>query len=348
MKPHGGNIYDFASPESLIDFSSNINPYGPPDDAVNAAKEAIASIRKYPDTGQTEIRKAFSDWLGAPSEGLVFGNGASELIAAVCSALRPKRILIVAPTFAEYAECAERLGIPVVVFPMHSENAFAFPVDEIKRSFAPGDLVIACQPNNPTGRAWEKGELTELAETARERGGWMMVDECFINLTCPQAFSCIGMLDFGNIVVLRAVTKDFSAPGLRVGFIAATPQFSAAVRSQIQPWPLNCVGEAFAVACARSPQPFLRDSAHRISIERERLATGLERLGFNPFPSVVNYILVQSKQSSVETLYRELLEKSLLIRRCGNFRQLGDAYFRVAVRCEADNEKLLSTLAMLS
>ena len=341
---HGGNIHDFPSRE-LLDFSSNINPAGPPEYAMTAAADALRHVGRYPDARHSAIREAFSRWLGVPRGGLVFGNGASELIRAVITALKPARILVTPPTFSEYESCAMSLGIPAVGVPSFAANVFAFDVEGIRKFFSRGDLLVICQPNNPTGVAWTEDELRELAGLCSASGGYMMADECFINLAHPSLPSCIGMTDEGRVIVLRALTKDFAAPGLRVGFIAAREDVANSVREQIQPWPLNCVGEAFAIACAENPEPYLRNSAIEISALRDVLSSGVTALGFSPNPSSANFILVRSDEVNASDLYDLLLARSILIRRCANFPTLDDSYFRVAVRSEEDNAALLSGLS---
>jgi threonine-phosphate decarboxylase len=340
---HGGNIYDFDSPGEMIDFSSNINPYGPPAHAIEAAKDAISLIRKYPDTSQRAVRTAFSVWLGVSPEEIVFGNGASELLSAAVEALRPRRVITTEPAFVDYTECARRHGVPAVGIPMSAAENFAFPLDGIEKIFSEGDLLIACQPNNPTGRAWTEEELRRLMETARLRSGWLLVDECFVNLTHPRAFSCVPYAG-GGVIVLRAVTKDFSAPGLRIGFAISDAPTVGRLRGAMQPWPLNCVGEAFAVACASCPEPFLSESAQKIAPERARLTAGLETLGYRPYNSTVNFILVESR-TPASSLYERLQKKRILIRRCSNFQGLDDFYFRIAVRDAPDNDALLEALS---
>lgn len=348
MSLHGGNVYDYepsGKNGGILDFSSNINPYGPPARALAAAKAALASIKKYPDTKQTLIRGAFAKWLGVSEAALVFGNGASELIFASLLALSPRRVLVASPTFAEYETCAARLGIELVRFDTHVRDCFSFPMGYIGDIFSPGDLIIACQPNNPTGRSWSADELRSLARLSEERGGWLMADECFINLTEPPAASCLAMTPGGRVLVLRAVTKDFSAPGLRVGFIAASPDVAARIRRELQPWPLNCVGEAFAVACAGDPEPFLTESRKKIAWQRTFLTERLCAMDFEPFAAAANYILVKSARLSGGELQGRLLKHGILIRRCRNFPSLDDSYFRIAVRDEIDNRKLLLALA---
>jgi len=347
MSLHGGNIYDFKRGQEceILDFSSNINPLGPPPEALAAARNALSLINRYPDAKQARIREAFAKWLDVGAESLVFGNGASELIPAVYRALGAKRVLVVSPTFAEYEVCAARLGIEVVRFKTEPGNNFAFPMDEINSAFSSGDLLISCQPNNPTGRAWGAGECAALVDLAAERGGWLMADECFINLADPSCPSLLPALSRGRVVVLRAVTKDFSAPGLRIGFTASPPCIAARIRDELQPWPLNCVGEEFAIACARHNTPFLPLSRAYISAERERLTEGIARHGYEPFPSAANFILVRSMERSGEAIQTALLQHRILIRRCFNFIALDDFYFRVAVRNKKDNDKLLHAVA---
>ncbi|MDR1516290.1 MAG: aminotransferase class I/II-fold pyridoxal phosphate-dependent enzyme [Synergistaceae bacterium] len=343
MKGHGGNIYDFTRPDDIIDFSSNINQYGPPKHALEAAADALSLVRRYPDTNQREVREAFSGWLGRPPGEIVFAGGASDLFSAIMTALRPRRVMVIQPTFADYAICARRCDIPVVPVPTSPHDNFAFPMEEIEKNFMDGDLFIACQPNNPTGRAWTEAELRSVVGLAQSRGGWLLADECFLNLTYPKAFSCLPFM--GGVIVVRAITKDFSAPGLRVGFAISDAGTIKKIREALQPWPLNCVGEAFAVACASSPEPFLEESAQKIASERARLVRGLKTLGYRPYNSSVNFILAESRRVSANELYERLQAKRLLIRRCANFPGLDDSFFRIAVRLPEDNDALLCALA---
>ncbi|MDR3279366.1 MAG: aminotransferase class I/II-fold pyridoxal phosphate-dependent enzyme [Synergistaceae bacterium] len=343
---HGGNIYDFAA-SAPVDFSSNINPFGPPEYALSAARDAITSLARYPDSSQRAIAGAFSAWLGVGADELVFGNGASDLINAVMAALAPSRVVVAYPTFSEYMSSARAMRVPVAGFPSFPERGFAFDVRGMEKTVTAGDMLITCQPNNPTGVVWTADELARLAGACTERGAFLLADECFINLTSPRSPSCLGMIRDFNVVVLRALTKDFSAPGLRVGFAVARPDVVRAIRERLQPWPLNCVGEAFAIACARNPEPFLSESASRLALLRESLSRGLSELGFVPNPGNANFILARGDGVSAGELYDRLLERSLLIRRCANFETLSGEYFRVAVKRAGDNESLLSGLASI-
>jgi threonine-phosphate decarboxylase len=344
---HGGNAYDFAI-SGLIDFSSNINPFGPPDYALSAAGEALARINRYPDARQTGIRRSFSAWLGVDAEKLAFGNGASDLIPAIFAALAPSRVIVTHPTFAEYEFRARSAGLPVLGIPSDPLRGFGFDIDGIEKILSRGDLLVICQPNNPTGSAWSSEEISRAAEVCRAVGGYLLADECFINLSHPRLPSCIPLTERRNAVVLRAITKDFSAPGLRVGFTVSHPDIARAIRENLQTWPLNCVGEAFAAACAGNPEPFLGTSAIEIAALREKLFQDLRGLGFVPNPGHANFLLVRSERESAERIFERALKRSVLIRKCENFPTLDGRYFRVAVKLGRDNALLLSTLASIA
>jgi threonine-phosphate decarboxylase len=346
MNGHGGNADDFAIP-GLIDFSSNINPFGPPDYALSAARESLARINRYPDAGQTGIRRSFSAWLGVGFENLVFGNGASDLIPAIFAAFAPSRVIVSYPTFSEYELRARSAGLPVLGVPSDPLRGFGFDVDGIEKILGRGDLLVICQPNNPTGVAWKREEISRLAEACERVGGYLLADECFINLSHPRLPSCIPLTERRNAVVLRAVTKDFSAPGLRVGFTVSHPDVARGIRENLQTWPLNCVGEAFAAACAGNPEPFLETSALKIAALREKLFSDLSASGFAPNAGRANFLIVRSDRENAGRIFERALKRSVLIRKCENFPTLDGRYFRVAVKLGRDNASLLSALASI-
>jgi threonine-phosphate decarboxylase len=344
---HGGNVDDFGI-SGLIDFSSNINPFGPPDYALSAARESLALINRYPDARQTGIRCSFSAWLGVDAEKLVFGNGACDLIPVIFAALAPSRVIVTHPTFSEYEFRARSAGLSVLGVPSDPLRGFGFDINGIEKILRRGDLLAICQPNNPTGAAWGEEEISRAAEACRAVGGYLLADECFINLSYPRLPSCIPLTERRNAVVLRAITKDFSAPGLRVGFTISHPDVARAIREHLQTWPLNCVGESFAVACAANPEPFLGASARDISVLREKLFTDLRDLGFAPNPGHANFLLVRSDRESAGRIFERALKRSVLIRKCDNFPTLDGRYFRAAVKLGRDNALLLSALASIA
>lgn len=347
MNLHGGRIHDHADKERFLDFSANINPYGPPRQALKAAARALSEgTRHYPDPDQRELRSALQDWLNVPGDHFAAGNGASDLILRTFLALRPKRMLTVLPTFSEYSDLAGLLGIPCQGLPLLAENDFAYPLPGLETALSEGDLLIVCQPNNPTGRAWTEDELQRLLEACRAKGATLLVDECFLHLTWPAAPSLASAPWPEGLISLRAFTKDFSAPGLRVGFVIAAPALASRIRETGQPWSLNAPGERFAVWCCRQGQPFLARTRRRIAAQRDKLTTGLEERGFRVWPGAANFLLTRSPLKG-DKLQEHLLRRRILVRRCANFPGLDDSFVRLAVRTGSENGRLLAALTRI-
>lgn len=345
MTQHGGRIHDHHAPDKILDYSANINPYGPPKEALKAASRALfEGSRHYPDPDQRLLRTGLSEWLGFPDDHFAAGNGAGDLILRTLLALKPQRVLSVHPTFSEYADHARLLDIPYVSLPLETDKGFAYPVEALVAAIAPGDLVIVCQPNNPTGRPWERVELEALLDACRSGGATLMVDECFINLSWPEIPSLAANPWPGNFIALRAFTKDFSAPGLRVGYLIASPGTASKVRETGQPWSLNVPGEAFAIWCCREGKRFLTQTRERLARQREKLTAGLADLGFNVSPGAANFLLARSPLPG-KVLQEGLLPRGILVRRCDNFPGLDDNFIRVAVRTGSENDRLLAALA---
>lgn len=340
---HGGMIYQLGlHPSEVLDFSSNVNPYGPPEGALSAAQAALQRTNLYPDTDQTALRKAFAKWLGVDPNMTCFGNGASDLIGAVMMALQPQRVVTFSPTFGEYGAWAARLKIPFLQIHMKAPY-FEPPLEELSRQLKKGDLFIICQPNNPTGRAYSDGELKEITRACQTAGTYLLADECFINLTWPPACSIVAEgSPIPNSIALRAFTKDFSAPGLRVGAAVAEPETISLIRKALQPWPLNCAGEAFAIWCSLNPEPFLQSSREKLAAEREYLSSSLHSLGFEPLKSQVNFILSKSPCEG-EVLLGLLRPRGILIRTCESF-GLNRRYVRIAVKNDEANRTIIDAI----
>ncbi|QTX33000.1 histidinol-phosphate aminotransferase family protein [Aminithiophilus ramosus] len=346
MSLHGGRIWERDDPRSWVDFSANINPWGPPLFAVKAARRALAWIDRYPDGESRSLREALERATGRDRRGIVVGNGAGDLIRALFASLRPRRFLTVEPTFAEYGDVARSLAIPVRAFPLDAAEGFAFPVEALCDVLDEGDLLLACQPNNPTGRAWTEGELECLLKAAEARGALLVVDECFLNLTVPAAATLFRHPWPKGLFLLRAFTKDFALPGLRVGYLLASEEAVGRVRAFLQPWPLNCVGEAAARACLEEGGPFLSRCRKRLASARQAFSEGLAARGFAVFPGAANYLLCRSPLDG-KTLQERLVPSKILVRRCHTFPGLDDGFVRLAVRSEEENGRFIEALDAL-
>ncbi len=348
---HGGNLAWAASlascPSSLIlDFSASINPLGPPKSAIAAIESGLQDLVAYPDPSYYQLRFSLSqlhptldpDWI-------LPGNGCAELLTWVCRELAElEETFLVTPAFSDYQRALKAfagkvreylLGLGVVGCPI--------PIPQSPISKMVGLLLN--NPHNPTGRLWNKEEI----EPYLEQFALVVVDEAFMDFLPPnQQQSLIPMVqEYPNLVILRSLTKFYSFPGLRIGYAIAHPERLQRWQQWRDPWSVNTLAAAAAKAVVQDTE-FQQKTWAWLKSARSQLFQGLVQLpGLQPYPSAANFLLVQSEQSS-SLLQEKLLKRSrILIRDCLSFPELGDNYFRVAVRTQLENQQLLEALSRI-
>ncbi len=343
---HGGDVYSARQKmkQEPLDFSANINPMGMPPGAVRAAADALQQCTQYPDPLCRELRAALAAYEGIPAEQIVCGNGAADLIFRIVAATHPQRALLLEPTFAEYEQALRAMDCSIAYFPLQESEGFVLPEAFLQQLTPEINLLFLCNPNNPTGRTVPPALLREIWKRCEEAGILLVVDECFNEfLEHPERNTLKGVLKPGtNAVILKAFTKSFAMPGLRLGYgLCGNKSLAERIFFCGQPWGVSIPAQAAGIA-ALQEQGYLERMRHLIQTERRWLSENLARLGLCVFPSEANYILFRTE---TEIPLRERMEQhSVLIRACGNYRGLDDRYYRIAVRGHGENEHLIAAL----
>ena len=334
--PHGGDIY---TNRVRLDFSANLNPAGTPEAVVEALRTAAEHCAAYPDPYCTALREGIARAENVPTETVLCGNGAAELIYAFAFALpKEKRALIVSPTFCEYETALAAAEIAVDHYVLSEKDGFRVTDALLNVDFTEYGAVFLCSPNNPTGFTVDAGIVRALART----GARLFLDCCFLDLTDdPGKYDIPSLLrDFPNVVILRAFTKSFAMAGVRLGYLlCADSVFLAAMGKQTQCWNVSSLAQAAGVAALECGD-WLRESVREIHRERELLADGMRTLGVRVYPGEANFLLLYSKTD----LYDKLLKRGVLIRDCSNYVGLGKGFYRIAVRTPAENAALLAAV----
>lgn len=339
---HGGDIY---RNKVWLDYSVNVNLLGMPEGVRRALLDAVDQCHCYPDLEQEELREAISGMTGVPSEQLLCGNGASELFLAILRALQPKRILLPVPSFLGYEQAAAGTGARILPYEMKRDDGFCLTEDVLEALTGAVDLLILANPNNPVGNRIPSSLLERILCRCRELGIWVILDECFLEFTGrEEACSYLRRTkEFPRLLVVRAFTKIFAIPGVRLGYLACgQEQMRAQIRAQLPEWNVSVFAQRAGVAATRETD-YLSRSVACCQREREWLKLGLERLGFFVYPSEANYLLLHTELP----LAGDLLGRGILIRDCGNYRGLPGGHFRIAVRGREDNERLLAEIGGL-
>ena len=336
---HGGDVYGRSM---ALDFSANVNPLGTPQSVLDAVRDALPQMHRYPDPYCRELVQAIARHENVPPAFILCGSGAAELIYAYCQAVRPRRAVEPAPTFSEYSLALGQTGCTVTRWPLRQENQFDLGhdfTDFVRRTHP--DVVFLCTPNNPTGRLVPPQVLSELAELCRRQGIRLFVDECFLDLT-EHGRSLTGLLaEIPGLFILKAFTKSYGMAGVRLGYgLSADAGLLHSMSQAVQPWNVSSLAQAAGVAALRD-QAFLQRTRQAIAAERPWLTAALRGLGFQVCDSHANYLLFHGPQG----LHTALLDRGIAIRSCCDYYGLGPGWYRVAVRLHEENEALAAALA---
>lgn len=350
-KEHGGDIFAWArrtglDPKEIIDFSASVNPLGPPPGARKAFVESYGEIARYPDAEVHELREALARCHGLKPEEALLGNGSTQLIYVLCRALRPQRGLVVLPAFSEYSNALKLVDAKVRSYFLSAEDGFTLSVAEFMKAWEEGaDMVFLSNPNSATGQVIPRGHMQEVARLALRKKSFLVVDEAFMDFAESESIKDL-VRENPYLIVLRSLTKYYSIPGLRVGYLLTNSRTVKLFASHQEPWSVNGPAQKVALACL-ADATFSSKTTKWLEREPPFLLKGLAQMkGLHPYPSKANFVLVGLDHGRITApeLRAHLLRKRILIRSCDSFSGLGAKYFRVAVRLRKDNARLLEGL----
>ncbi|OQW37506.1 MAG: hypothetical protein A4E19_12555 [Nitrospira sp. SG-bin1] len=359
VRAHGGDVYTAArelgcDPAEILDFSASINPLGPSPDVWKAIAKSRYVLVHYPDPDCWDLRQALATFWSIEPEQIVVGNGSTELIDALPRALGIHRLLVVQPTFSEYAAAMVRAGGQATALYADRRDEYAIPIDRLSQVMETGlgdgcsiDGVIICNPNSPTGQACTADDVARLAGIARRRGLWLIIDEAFADY-CPERSVLSRASSWSHVVVLRSLTKFYALPGLRVGYAVATQATIRQLRRQLPPWSVSMMGQVAALA-ALNETAHARKSLRFMVRERERMRTMLAAFpGCVVMPTYANYFLVELPRGRhARDITEQLRKRGLLIRDCSAVPGMNPRSIRLAVRTVQENNRLVRSFAQL-
>ena len=341
---HGGDWAGYRAEfgRDALDFSANVSPLGLPAGVAAAITAALPMADRYPDPLCRALRTKLAAAEGVDAAQILCGNGAADLIYRLALALRPRRALLPAPTFAEYAAALETVDCDVQRFLLREEKDFAVTdgfVDAIDDST---DAVFLCQPNNPTGQLTALPLVEQILHRCAACGTLLVVDECFLDFLPDHALhTAKGLLGEGDLVILKAFTKLYGMAGVRLGYaLSADTALLEQMQACGQPWGVSSLAQAAGLA-ALEETAYVEKVRALIAEQRPRLTAGLRALGLRVLDGRANYLLFQAP----ETLGEALRQRGAVLRSCANYPGLGPGWYRTAVRTGPENEQLLKLLA---
>jgi histidinol-phosphate aminotransferase len=337
------------SPDEVIDFSANSNPYGPHPAVLAAVAQALhpARLARYPDRDCLALRAAIARVDERPDETILPGNGATELIHLIALAcVEPgSRHLVVAPTFGQYAHAIRIAGGDVIELrPPAASPDLRFEVEAVAtaiRYWQP-DGIWLCNPNNPTGQQWTAAELAHLRAADPTRPAWWIVDESY-RYFAAEPTPLTAWAEGETLLILRSLTKDQALAGLRLGYVLAAPAVIRALRAVQPSWSVNTLAQVAGVAALQAPVlTWRQQTLASLRQHAAELWAGLTALGYNILPTATPYALVVVENAA--GLRQQLLRHGLQVRDCASFGL--PHHLRLAARRPEENERLLKAMEL--
>lgn len=342
LRVHGGPVTaELAAlglaAANVIDFSVNVNPYGPAPAVAAAARGA--DVSRYPDPRAEAVRAALAARWRVDPDGVLFAHGAAELLWDLARhvARAGRRALVVEPAFSEFRAGLAAAGGDAVEWRPDPERGLSVDLDAVSERLARSGAAAAylASPTSPAGAAVPAAEVARLARAHPDV--LLVLDESFLALSDRHADADVSLPS--NVARVRSLTKEHAIPGLRVGYLLADPGLVAALDAARPTWSTSAPAQAAALA-ALGEERFVAASRARLATDREALRRGLARLGLEAASSVAPYLVFRSGDAAA--LRRRLLARRVLVRDCASFGLPG--LVRVAARPAQDREVLLASL----
>lgn len=368
-KIHGGNIFQFAheqriEPYEVVDFSANINPLGPSQRGLDALNAQLRYISHYPDATNDDVLNAIADTYGMDKHQIIVGNGAAELLYAICRLPGYTGAFVPAPGFSEYKEALEASKIPVRdIFYRPREDDNGKPYFEVPylalETFAAelkgqdGRIIVFLgNPNNPDGTLLDKDHIRTVASMLKDANSLLVIDESFIDFVGNDPLQdnehSIRSLvnEFDNIIVVHSFTKFYAVPGLRIGAAFTNETLITQLQQYIPSWSVNTLAQAYTKA-ALNDVDYIKRTKQELNEERAFMYNALDDIeGITVYPPSANFMLFQVNQEGITANYinEELKKYNMIVRNCDSYVGLTNHWVRIAIKDHDTNIKLVDKL----
>ncbi|MFJ7934270.1 pyridoxal phosphate-dependent aminotransferase [Sporosarcina sp. NPDC096371] len=342
LPEHGANPHHVYAkvgldlPQRVLDFSENVNPAGPPQAVIAMWPDLLAEIGSYPDPEGQPFLSAVADFHGIPQSLLFAGNGAAELLALVAERYRGKRAIVVHPTFSEYEATLTAKQVEIIRVVASEMNGFMLPLQEIRQEMASAAVLYLCTPNNPTGIMPTREDLNDIIRYGAEVGCDIVLDEAFIDFV-DESLSFISTIQENpHVIVVRSMTKMYAIPGIRLGYMVASPAVIEGIKILAPHWNVNGLAARIGAVCLLE-ESFCEQAIQHSQRQREQFTAFLMARGCTVTNSVTNFLAFKLGANLDATkFYRDLLGRGIVLRHSENFRGMDGEWFRIGMKNEAE------------
>lgn len=336
--------------EDITSFSANVNPLGISPRLRETLAAHIDAITAYPDREYSSLRQCIGEYVGADMEQVIVGNGSTELISLIIQLEHPKKAMIIGPTYSEYEREIKLGGGTSLYYPLREADGFELQIDEfISKLNETIDLLVICNPNNPTSTCITNRKLRLILDACKEHGIFVMIDETYVEFAKNvNEITAVPLTKYyDNLIILRGTSKFFAAPGLRLGYaITGNRDLRKSLNTRQNPWSISSLA-AIAGEIMFTDQAYIKQTRDLISSERTRI---FEKLNAHPdykvYEPSANFLLVKllRDDQTSEVLFDKAIRQNMMIRDCSTFPFLDDRFIRFCIMSPEMNDKLLNCI----
>lgn len=346
LPDHGANPHrlfermGLAVPESILDFSENVHPFGPPAFIEQAWPEMLESIRRYPDPDAEPFRGAAAAYHGVESARVIAGNGAAEIFTWLAKRYRGKRVVLIEPAFSEYRKTLEAEGVQIAAVQLTPQNSWRLTLSDAVKELNGSAALYICNPHNPTGLMLGIDELIFLAAACKAANCELVLDEAFIDFA-GEAHSMIEQQQaFPNLIIVRSMTKMYAIPGLRLGYALAEPRIIEELKRGAAHWNVNAISAVLGARCFNEER-YRERVVEAAGLERQQMKRFLEEQGCTATDSAVNFLSFRLPEGKdPQRFLKDLLQTGIVLRHTESFRGMDGQWFRIGMKAPEQMARL--------
>lgn len=336
--------------EEITSFSANVNPLGLSDRLRNTLAAHLDVITAYPDREYTVLRNTIADYCGTSSGQIIVGNGSTELISLFIQTEKPKKALILGPTYSEYEREISLGGGTSLYYPLKESENFQLNISDFTSHLNESiDLLVICNPNNPTSTSVSLKDMRSIMDICKQHDIFVLIDETYIEFVSNYDEICAIPLTnyYNNLIIIRGISKFFAAPGLRLGYaISGNRDVIKNITTKQNPWAINSLAE-IAGRLMFTDEEYITNTRKLIQSERIRICKQLDHIScLKYYEPSANFVLVRSLRNDLtaELFFDNAIREKMMIRNCSTFPFLDNHYIRFCFMSPGMNDKLLDCI----
>lgn len=331
---HGDDFYNSQN-EVKINFSSNVWHGANLEKLKDHMTEQFDKLTRYPEPDAATLKRLLARRYELNENNIVVTNGSITAFYLLAQAWRGAKSMIAVPSFSEYEDACRLHGHELSFFPTSDDLS--------ELSLEGQDFCWICNPNNPDGKLIHRTELLALIDANRQTT--FIIDQAYVAFTTEELLKPADVKNHPNLILVQSISKAYNIPGLRIGYLIASPEKTAEINKYIIPWSVN----TFAIEASKyiliHPAQFTLP-IRKWQRETAELIYQLTKLdGLEVQPTATTFFLVRLKKGTAASLKQYLWENhGILIRDASNFRGLDETYIRLSTQTTAENLVLVDAV----